>query len=281
VARPGDTIAIESPTFYGCLQAAERLGLNVVEIPTDPQRGLDLDALSKAISKHSVRACWCMTTLHHPTGATMHPDRKRELVRILSTHGIPLIEDDVYAELQFAAVPAVPSKAFDKSGLVLHCGSFSKCLAPGYRIGWVAAGRFADDLARRKIESSLGTSLPIQLGIARMLQIGGYESHLVRFRRFLANQQALALESMRRHFPAGYRVAAPMGGYFLWIECAPAIDSLVIHRQAVDSGVTIAPGPMFSARRQYRNYIRLNYGHPWTPEMDQAVRRLGQLLRRV
>jgi DNA-binding transcriptional MocR family regulator len=281
IVRPGDTIAIESPTFYGCLQAAERLGLNVVEIPTHPQEGLDLDALSKAISKHSVRACWCMTTLQHPTGATMPVDKKRELVRLLSTHGIPLIEDDVYAELQFAAPPAVPSKAFDKSGLVLHCGSFSKCLAPGYRIGWVAAGRFADDLARRKIESSLGTSLPIQLGIARMLKFGGYESHLVRFRRFLANQQALALESMRRHFPAGYRVAAPMGGYFLWIECAPTVDSLVIHRQAVESGITIAPGPMFSARRQYRNYIRLNYGHPWTPEMDRAVRRLGQLLRRV
>jgi DNA-binding transcriptional MocR family regulator len=280
VARPGDTIAIESPTFYGCLQAVERLGLNVVEIPTHPEEGLDLDALSKAMSKHAIRACWFMTTLQHPTGATVPADKKRELVRMLSSRGIPLIEDDVYAELQFASTPAVPSKAFDESGLVLHCGSFSKCLAPGYRLGWVAAGRFAQDVARRKIEASLGTSLPIQLGIAQMLKHGGYESHLTRFRRYLSNQQAVALGSMHRHFPAGYRVAVPAGGYFLWVECAAAVDSLEVHRLALNGGITIAPGPMFSARRQFSNFIRLNYGHPWTPEMDKAIRRLGEIIKR-
>jgi DNA-binding transcriptional MocR family regulator len=280
VTRSGDTIAIESPTFYGCLQAAERLGLHVVEIPAHPEEGLDLGALSKAISKYSIRACWCMTTLQHPTGATMSGEKKRELVRILSNHGIPLLEDDVYAELQFGPTFSLPSKAFDKSGLVLHCGSFSKCLAPGYRLGWVAAGRYAEDLARRKIESSLSTSLPIQLGVAQMLRFGGYESHLARLRRTLASQQAVALESMHRHFPAGYRVAVPTGGYFLWIECAVSVDSLEVHRLALQSGITIGPGPMFSARRQYRNFIRLNYGHPWSPEMDRATKRLGQLLRR-
>lgn len=280
VARAGDTIAIESPTFYGCLQAAERLGLNVVEIPTHPQEGVDLDALSKAIAKHSVRACWFMTTLQHPTGAIVPEDKKRELVRILSRNGIPLLEDDAYAELQFSSNPAVPAKAFDRGGIVLHCGSFSKCLAPGYRLGWVAAGKFAKDVARRKIELSLATSLPIQLGIAQMLRHGGYESHLAKLRGVLANQQAAALESVHRQFPPGYRVAAPAGGYFLWIECAAAVDSLELHRLALDSGITIAPGPMFSARGQFRNFIRLNYGHPWGPEMHRGVQRLGQLLRR-
>jgi DNA-binding transcriptional MocR family regulator len=280
VTRSGDTIAVESPTFYGCLQAAERLGLHVVEIPTHPQEGLDLGALSRAVSKYPIRACWCMTTLQHPTGATMSEGKKRELVRILSSHEIPLLEDDVYAELQFASTPSLPSKAFDKSGLVLHCGSFSKCLAPGYRLGWVAAGRFAENLARRKIESSLSTSLPIQLGVAQTLRFGGYESHLARFRRILANQQAVVLESLHRHFPPGYRVAVPTGGYFLWIECAASVDSLEVHRLALQSGITVGPGPMFSARRQYRNFIRLNYGHPWSPEMDRAIKRLGQLLRR-
>ena len=281
VARPGDTIAVESPTFYGCLQAAERLALNVVEIPTHPERGLDLAALIKAIAKHSIRACWFMTTLQHPTGATVAVDKKRELVRVLSSHGIPLIEDDAYAELQFGSTPTVPAKAFDKNGFVLHCGSFSKCLAPGYRLGWIAAGRFTKDVARRKIESSLATSLPIQLGIAQMLKFGGYESHLVRLRSVLANQQAVALESMHRHFPPGYRVAAPAGGYFLWIECAASVDSLDIHRLVLNSGISIAPGPMFSARRQFRNFFRLNYGHRWSPEMDRAIRRLGEILRRA
>jgi DNA-binding transcriptional MocR family regulator len=280
VARPGDTIAIESPTFYGCLQAAERLGLHVIEIPTHPVDGIDLAALARVISKNSIRACWFMTTLHHPTGATVPTDRKRELVRLLSSHEIPLIEDDAYAELQFASTPSPPAKAFDKKGFVLHCGSFSKCLAPGYRLGWVAAGRFTKDLARRKIESSLATSLPIQQGIAQMLKHGGYESHLGQFRRLLSSQQSTMLDSVRRHFPSGYRVARPAGGYFLWIECAASVDSLEIHRLALDFGITIAPGPMFSARRQFGNFIRLNSGHPWTPAMDRAIQRLGDILRR-
>jgi DNA-binding transcriptional MocR family regulator len=280
VTRPGDTIAIESPTFYGCLQAAERLGLNVVEIPTHPQDGIDLDALSRAIAKYSIRACWFMTTLHHPTGAIMSVEKKRELVSLLASHEVALIEDDAYAELQFSSSPSPPAKAFDKRGMVLHCGSFSKCLAPGYRLGWVAAGRFTRDLARRKIESSLATSLPIQQGIAAMLRRGSYDAHLTRLREQLANQQSAALDSVRRHFPPGYRVARPAGGYFLWIECAEAVDSLDVHRRALALGISIAPGPIFSARRQFGNFLRINCGHPWTPTMDRAVQRLGEILRR-
>ena len=280
LARPGDTIAIESPTFYGCLQAAERLGINVVEIPAHPRDGVDLAALSKAMSAHSIRACWFMTNLQHPTGASMPTAKKRELVRLLASHDIPLIEDDAYAELQFAANPELPAKAFDKKGLVLHCGSFSKCLAPGYRLGWVAAGRFAKDVGRRKIESSVATSLPIQQAVAQMLRQGGYDAHLAGLRRKLASQQSLMLDALHRHFPPGFRVATPKGGYFLWVECAAAVDSLDVHRRALNAGITLAPGPLFSARRQYGNFIRLNYGHPWTSLMDGAIKRLGEILRR-
>jgi DNA-binding transcriptional MocR family regulator len=280
VTRPGDTIAIESPTFYGCLQAAQRLGLNVVEIPMHPTDGLDIDALKEAIGKFRIRACWFMTTLQHPTGATLPRARKIELVRLLAEHRIPLIEDDAYAELQFAAKAEAPAKAFDRNGYVLHCGSFSKCLAPGYRLGWVAAGRYAQELSRLKMETSIATSLPVQLGIAQMLRGGGYDAHLVRLRRRLALSQRAALESLRRYFPAGYRVAAPRGGYFLWLECAATVDSLDVHRRALSLGISIAPGPIFSARQQFQNYLRLNTGHPWTNAMAQAIQKLAQLLKR-
>jgi len=280
LTRPGDTIAIESPAFYGCLQAAERLGLRVVEIPTRSPDGMDLDALGRAISKYSIRACWAMTTLHNPTGASAPAEKKRELVRLLTAHDIPLIEDDAYGELQFAGTPVPPAKAYDTKHLVLHCGSFSKCLAPGYRLGWVAAGRFMKEVNRRKIESSLATSLPIQQGVAEVLRHGGYDAHLGRLRNFMQKQQVVALASIRRHFPADVRLVAPDGGYFLWIECAGAVDSLEVHQLALDSGITLAPGPMFSARRQYLNCIRLNYGHPWTPAMEAAVARIGELVAR-
>ncbi len=280
VTRPGDTIAIESPTFYGCLQAAQRLGLQVVEIPMHPSDGLDIGALKAAIAKFPIRACWFMTTLQHPTGATLSPARKSELVRLLATNGIPLIEDDAYAELQFAAKAEPPAKAFDRSGYVLHCGSFSKCLAPGYRLGWVAAGRYSAELSRRKMEVSIATSLPVQQGIAQMLKSGGYEGHLLRLRRRLALSQKAALDSLQQYFPSGYRVAAPRGGYFLWVECAATVDSLDLHRRALEMGISVAPGPIFSARRQFNNYLRLNTGHPWTHAMSQAIQKLAQLLRR-
>ena len=280
VTRAGDTIAIESPTFYGCLQAAQRLGLHVVEIPMHPTDGLDIEALKVAIAKFPIRACWFMTTLQHPTGATLPRERKSELVRLLANHGIPLIEDDAYFELQFATKAEPPAKAFDRSGHVLHCGSFSKCLAPGYRLGWVAAGRYAEALSRRKMEASIATSLPVQKGIAAMLRSGGYDAHLAGLRRRLAASQRAALDSLQRYFPSGYRVAAPLGGYFLWVECAARVDSLDLHRRALDLGISTAPGPIFSARQQFKNYVRLNTGHPWTHTMAQSIQKLAQLLRR-
>ena len=281
VTRPGDTIAIESPTFYGCLQAAERLGLHVVEIAMHPIEGLDIEALKTAIAKHPIRACWFMTTLQHPTGATLSQSRKAELVRLLDSNGIPLIEDDAYAELQFATRMEPPAKAFDKSGGVLHCGSFSKCLAPGYRLGWVAAGRFSDEVSRSKIEASIAVSLPVQQAIAHMLRHGGYDTHLTRLRRDLAASQLAALDSLQRYFPPGYRVAAPRGGYFLWVECAPQVDSLEVHRQALEMGISVGPGPIFSARQQFKNYLRLNTGHPWTQTMAKGIQKIGQLLKRA
>jgi DNA-binding transcriptional MocR family regulator len=279
VTQPGDTVAVESPTFYACLQAIETYGLRAVEIPTDPTNGIDLDALVQVVTKHNIKACWFMTTLQNPLGTTLIESKKRALINLLAAHDIPLIEDDVYAELQF--MPTRPAKAFDGKGLVLHCGSFSKCLAPGYRLGWVAAGRYAEQVQRRKVTTSLGTSMPIQLGIAQMLSQGGYDAHLSRLRATLAKQQQIMLSAINKYFPAECRVTPPSGGYFLWIELPARVDSLEVHRQALEVNISIAPGPMFSARRAFGHYIRLNYGHPWTPAIEHAVCRLGQIIKRI
>ncbi len=281
VTRPGDTVAIEAPAFYACLQAIEIAGLKAVEIPTHPREGVELGALELAIRKHNVRACWFMTTFQNPLGATMPPEKKQELVQLLARREIPLIEDDVYAELYFGNERPKPAKAFDTKGLVLNCGSFSKCLAPGYRLGWVSAGRFAKALQRRKITSTLATSVPIQNGIALMLREDGYDAHLTRLRQAFKTQQADALGSLRKHFPAGYRVAIPDGGYFLWIELAKNIDVLEVHRLALEANISVAPGPMFSARREFTNCLRLNYGHSWTPGMDRAIEELGKIIKTV
>jgi DNA-binding transcriptional MocR family regulator len=278
VTKPGDAVAVESPSFYACLQAIESLGLRAVEIRTDPREGVDLGALESAIDSHRVRACWFMTTFQNPLGATMPDDKKRELVRLLESRNVPLIEDDVYAELYFGARRPRTAKSFDTQGLVLHCGSFSKCLAPGYRLGWVAAGRFERDVRRRKVMTSLSTSLPIQDGIAQFLRHDGYDAHLKQLRRTLAAQQAALLKCLHEHWPAGYRVTRPEGGYFVWLELPRSLDCLELHRLALEQGISIAPGPIFSPRREFRNCIRLNCGHPWSAALDGAVRRLGGLV---
>jgi DNA-binding transcriptional MocR family regulator len=277
VTQPGDAVAIESPSFYACLQAVESLGLRAVEIPTDSREGVSLSALANALQAQRVRACWFMTSFQNPLGATMPDEKKRELVRLLAKHDVPLIEDDVYSELYFGASRPLAAKTFDGQGLVLHCGSFSKSLAPGYRIGWVAAGRFARDVQRRKIMSSLSTSIPVQEGIAEMLRRGGYDAHLTKLRRSLATQQAALLGALRRHWRGGYRVTQPDGGYFVWLELPRGVDSLELHGRALEDGISLAPGPIFSPRREYSNCVRLNYGHPWSPELERAVERLAKL----
>lgn len=277
VTRPGDAVVVESPCFYACLQSLERNGLRAIEVPTHPRDGIDLDALETAIARHSPRACWLMPTFQNPLGSTMPEERKRDLVGLLARHGIPLVEDDVYAELHFGPKRALPAKAFDREGLVMHCSSFSKSLAPGYRIGWVAAGRRAQDIARRKLTSTLNTNVPTQIALARYLERGGFDRHLRRLRKMLADQQTRYIEVLAQAFPQGTRVTRPAGGYFLWLELPEGTDALRLQRRATREGISIAPGPMFSARRGFGHCLRLNCGHPLDARIAAALQALGKL----
>ncbi len=242
VAQPGDAVVVESPSFYAALQALERLRLRAIEIPCDRQHGLDLTALRTALQRHEVKACWLMPSFQNPTGSNMPEANRRELMRMLTAHDVPLIEDDVYAELYHGAHPPQPAKAFDTKGLVMHCGSFSKCLAPGYRIGWVAGGRYAREIQRAKIMTSLSTAVPSQHALAEYLAHGGYERHLRKLRRTLARQRDLASRMAARYFPSGTRLGSPEGGYFLWVEFPEGVDTLQMHWDALDRGINIAPG---------------------------------------
>jgi len=279
LTRPGDLVAIESPAFCGCLQAVEALGLKAIEIPTHPAHGIDIAYLKSILDKHPVRACWFMTSFQNPLGALVPDDARKELVQLLALHDVPLIEDDVYAELYFGSRRPKSTKAFDQKGLVLNCGSFSKCLAPGYRIGWVAAGQFARSVGRRKVMSSLSTNIPAQDAIALYLRQGGYDRHLGVLRRTFATQQKSALQALHAHLPPGFTVTQPQGGYFLWLEFPEHVDAIDVHRKALEQGFSIAPGPIFSARREFAHCLRLNYGHEWTAASERAIKSLGAIVR--
>ncbi|MBK4996376.1 PLP-dependent aminotransferase family protein [Pseudomonas sp. S37] len=279
VTQPGDLVAIEAPAFYACLQVLERLKLKAVEIPVHPREGMDLSVLAQTLEKHPVKAVWCMTNFQNPVGASMPEAKKQALVELLTRHQVPLIEDDVYAELYYSQQAPKPAKAFDTQGLVMHCGSFAKSLAPGYRIGWVAAGRFAQKIERLKLMTSLCASMPAQAAIADYLQHGGYDRHLRKLRYALEGQQANMLAAIARHFPAQTRASQPSGGYFLWLELPEQMDALKLFHMALAQGISIAPGPIFSPTRRFGNCIRLNYGSPWHEGAERAMETLGRIIR--
>lgn len=280
VTQPGDLIAIESPTFYAGLQASERLGLEVMEIPSHPREGVSLAALEEALRRHPIKACLFMLNFANPTGSLVSDERKQALVELLSRHDVPLIEDDVYAELYFGRQAPRCSKAEDRSGLVMHVSSFSKCLAPGYRVGWVAAGRYAKRIQRLKLSTSLATTIPVQIALADYLKQGGYENHLRHLRRALATQEAELVRAVEAEFPLGTRLARPQGGYFLWLELPRQVDTLLLHQQALAHGISTAPGPIFSAKREFGHYLRLNFGHPDSTRRQAAMATLGELISR-
>ncbi len=280
VAKTGDTIAIESPTYYGILQVIESLGMKALEIPTCPRDGICIEALGAALTKKKIKACMVMTNFSNPLGSCMSDENKRRLVELLAEHQIPLIEDDIDGDLYFGDTRPKPAKAFDKDGLVLLCSSFTKTLAPGYRVGWIAPGRFREEVERLKFMSTGGTPTLPQMTIAYFLEFGGYQRHLRRLRKAYANQVQLVTSAICKYFPEGTKVTRPMGGYLLWVELPATVDALALHQQALAANISIAPGPIFSAKQKYQNFIRLNCGYPWSDSIEMALITLGRLAGR-
>lgn len=278
VTNPGDLVAIESPAFYACLQVLERLKLKAVEIPVHPRDGIDLDILADSLARLPIKACWIMSSFHNPLGASMSDDKKQKLCELIAEYQLPTIEDDVYAELYFGSRQPKPLKSFDQNNLVMYCSSFSKSLAPGYRIGWVAGGKFAAKIHQLQLMTTISPSVPAQAAIADYLQHGGFDRHLRKLRETLETQQQYMLLAIERYFPQNVRVTQPKGGYFLWVELPPQVDSLQLFKLSLAQGISIAPGPIFSASQSFGHCIRLNYGNLWDAHIEESIKVLGKLI---
>lgn len=276
--KPGDAVAVESPTFYGHLQAIEMLGLKAVEIPSDPVHGISLAALRQCLEDVPLRAVLLCTNYSNPTGASLSDEDKQELLEILGRRDIPLIEDDIFGDLSHAPHRPHAARAFDRRDLVLLCSSFSKTLAPGYRVGWVLAGpRYMARLHQLKLFSNLGSPVLPALAISEFLGNGAFEHHLRQVRRHYASQVCHMADAVLRSFPAGTRVNRPKGGFVLWVELPVAYDTRTLYPKAVQLGLTIGPGPIFSARGRFRNCLRLCAPY-YNAATEPALLRLGEAL---
>ncbi len=281
VCSPGDTVVVESPTYFGLTTVLRELQLKALPIPVDSREGIDLDALESCLRRTKVAACALIPNFHNPVGFVMPEERKRRLLEILGRRSIPVIEDDIYGDLNHTGERPRCIKAFDRDGLVLLCSSFSKTLAPGYRVGYISAGRWHAKVMRLKIATSLANAtLPARV-ISEYLRDGGYDRYLRALRQTYRHQVERMREAVVHSFPEGIGLSRPQGNFILWCELPPEVDSIALFKQALRAGVSIAPGPLFAPDGGFKNFMRLNCGYPITPAVERAVAVLGQLARQM
>ncbi len=278
VTNPGDTVAIEYPTYFGIFNVMQSLGLKVVEIPTNIGTGPDLNYLEKALDKMKIKACLFVTNFNNPIGSCMPEENKKKLVKMLAAKEIPLIEDDIYGELYFGKKRPVTCKSFDKKGLVLLCSSVSKSLVPGYRVGWCIPGRYKDVILKLKLMHTVSSATPTQAAVGLFIETGRFDLHLRNLRKALYTQCLRYTQAIAEYFPDDTKVSSPQGGYVLWLELNKKVNAFDLFQEAMEYHISVAPGQIFSTDARFENCVRISFGMPFTKEIDQSLKILGQLV---
>ena len=280
VASPGDVIAVESPTYNGHLELIETLGMRAIEIETCPLDGIEIDALNDALECHPIAACIFSSAINNPLGSLLPDGNRQRLVSLLESKNVPLIEDDVYGDLVFEGDRPRPARAYSKKGLVLTCSSFSKTVAPGYRVGWIVPGRSGREIVKLKRAMSCASGLLQQLTLAEFLGSGDFDRYLRRLVPVLRDNAERMACAISRSFPESARLSRPRGGSVIWVE-VPGLDSVALFREALAHGVSVMPGTIFAARNRYKGFVRISYGHPWDAAIEHGVRLVGDLVQRA
>jgi DNA-binding transcriptional MocR family regulator len=278
LTKRGDNIIVESPVFFGILRLVHSLGLNVIEMPTNPVTGIEVDALKKTLEKKKITLCILVSNFNNPLGSCMPDENKKAVVQLMEKHNVPLVEDDLYADLYYGNHRPNSCKTYDESGIVLWCGSFSKTLVSGYRVGWVAPGKFKEIVGRTKLFHSMYSSTITHEAIGDFLEIGRYEHHLIKLRQILYRNSLQLQRYIGEYFPNDTKVTRPTGSMNLWIELNKKYDTLDLYNKAIIQKISITPGRIYTLQNQYNNCFKLSYGRLWTPEMENALKLLGKLI---
>ncbi|MNF59484.1 putative HTH-type transcriptional regulator YjiR [compost metagenome] len=279
--EPGDIVAVDSPSFHGAMQTLKGFGMKALELPTDPLNGISLEALELALEQWPIKLIQLTPNCNNPLGYIMPEARKRALLTLAQRYDVPILEDDVYGDLAYQYPRPRTIKSFDDDGRVLLCSSFSKTVAPGIRVGWIAPGRYLDRVLHMKYISTGATATQPQLALAEFIGKGHYEPHLRRMRTQYQINRDRMIDWVMRYFPAGTRASRPQGSFMLWVELAEDFDTLRLNRALLPKGVQIAAGSIFSASGKYRNCLRMNYSAKPTPAIEAAVRAVGEMVREL
>lgn len=276
VTKPGDGVVVESPTYFVILQMLRNLGLKAVEIPTS-ESGIHLGQLEKALEDGGISAIISIANVNNPTGVTLSMESKSALIRLAEQYNAVIIEDDIYGDTHFSSTRPKPLRALSEK--VILCSSFSKTLAPGIRVGWIAGGRWSSVIASMKYTSSMATPIYPQAAIAEFLRTGGYDVHLRKVRRTLADQTSKMRVSILKYFPSGTQVSEPSGGYVLWVKLTTGNTSTrQLFELARRDGIGIAPGHLFATDNRFDDCFRLNAGFGWNKDVEQAIKTLARMI---
>jgi DNA-binding transcriptional MocR family regulator len=279
LTKRGDTIAVESPCFYGILQLAQSLGLRILELPASPQTGVDMESLKKIVQKTKLAACILVSNFNNPFGSLMPEEHKKEAVKLLGKYNIPLIEDDIYGDLYFGDKRPGCCKSYDETGMVLLCSSYSKTLAPAYRVGWLAAGKFMNEVMKIKLFHTLSSTAITHEALGSFLETGRYEAHLRKLRKTLYTNYLQYVRVIGECFPIGTRISRPQGGLSLWVELPKTIDTIELYNSAISKKITFSPGSMFTLQNQFSNCMRLTFGLEWNEKTENSLKLLGRLAK--
>lgn len=275
VAEPGEIVAVESPSFYGSMQAIKAANLKAIEIPTNAENGLSIEALELALEQWPIKAILVTPTCNNPMGFSMSERDKQRLYQLAQSYDICIIEDDIYGDISYQLPRPKTIKSFDQDGRVLLCSSFSKTVAPGIRVGWMAPGRYRDKVTHVKyVSSSMCPTLP-QLAIADFIQTGGYSRHTRKVRLLYKQGRDHLINCIEQYFPEDTRISFPQGGYILWVELNKRYDAVTLASDCKAGNVSIAPGTLFSGTGKYRNCMRLNFSEKTEIEREQGIQQLG------
>ena len=263
VTQPGDLVAVESPTFFGFLDLLEALNLKAFPLPTDARTGVSLLALQLALDTQPIKALLLVPTLSNPLASVMPLTHKRQLAKLVAQYRVPLIEDLVFNDLLATDARRRAVKAYDTEGWVMACGSFAKTVAPGIRLGWVEAGRWAAQVATLKRVQGAATNAVLEAALADLLAQGNYEAHLRRLSAMMKQRLGLVRQVIQASFPAGTRVNDPPAGYTLWVELPGDVDTMVLFALCKAQGITVGPGQLFCGSHRYRHCLRLSFAGAW------------------
>lgn len=275
---PGDRVLVESPCYVGTLALLRVMGREAVPVPVDGS-GLNPERLASALQKGDAKLLILVASFHNPTGMTLSRARRERVLALTRAYGVPLVEDDTYADLRFSGQSVPSFRMLPGADHVIHVGSFSKSLAAGLRLGYVVAPEaLLMRLAPMQEVHTIALPILSQVAVAQLIESGAFKRHVTRLRRALRERRDAMLEALKAHFPREAEITEPKGGMHLWVVLPEDLSSLELLKHAIPQGLGFAPGPLFFADGRGTNCLRLNFSTHAPGVTREAIARLGRLI---